>query len=134
MIDVLVDYNLEGQARLLWGTIQANSMLDYAPIRFVHFADVKLPTNSNDRVVWRFAQEHEMLLLTGNRNMKGANSLEATLREEFTADSLPVLTISDADRLAEREYRERCAYQLFDIVLDLGIFRGTTRLYIPTSA
>jgi hypothetical protein len=129
VIDVLVDYNLEGQARLLWETILANDLLDYLPIRFVHFADVNLPTTSNDRIVWRFAQARGMLLLTGNRNMKGGNSLEATLREEFTADSLPVLTISDADRLAEREYRERCAYQLFDIVLDLGIFRGTTRLY-----
>jgi hypothetical protein len=134
VIDILVDYNIEGQARLLWSTIQANGLLDYAPIQFMHFADVNLPANSNDRVVWRFAQERGMLLLTGNRNMKGANSLEATLREELTADSLPVLTISDVDRLAERAYRERCAYQLFDIVLSLDTLRGTPRLYIPTSA
>jgi hypothetical protein len=134
VIDVLVDYNLEGQARLLWRAIQANDLLDYAPIRFVHFADVSLPNNSDDRAVWRFAQACGMVLLTGNRNMKGGNSLEATLREELTANSLPVLTIGNADRLAEREYRERCAYQLVETLLELDAFRGTARLYIPTSA
>jgi hypothetical protein len=134
VIEVLVDYNLEGQARLLWGTIQANNLFDYAPVRFVHFADVHLPTTSNDRAVWRFAQERGMILLTGNRNMKGGNSLEATLREELAGDSLPVVTVGNADRLAEREYRERCAYQLVDVLLDLDTFRGTPRLYIPTSA
>jgi hypothetical protein len=32
-----------------------------------------LPKDSSDRVVWRFAQANQMILLTANRRMKGKN-------------------------------------------------------------
>lgn len=50
---------------------------------------MELPINSDDRVVWRLAQENEMILLTANRTMKGKNSLEQVMREENTPNSLP---------------------------------------------
>jgi len=31
---------------------------------------------SSDRLVWRYAQDHQMMILTANRNMKGEDSLE----------------------------------------------------------
>jgi hypothetical protein len=93
---------------------------------------MKLPVNSDDRVVWQLAQSNQMILLTANRSMKGENSLEQVMREEITSASLPVITIGDADRLLnDPEYRERCATRLVEIVLDMDGYRGVSRLFIP---
>lgn len=59
---------------------------------------MNLSIDSNDRAVWRLAQANKMILLTANRSMKGEDSLEQVIREENQADSLPVITIGDADR------------------------------------
>ena len=131
MITVLVDHNLEGQALLLWGLLSAEGWLDLLPLQLRTLAEVGLPTNSNDRIVWRFAQAHGMLLLTDNRSRKGADSLEETLREEATSSSLPVLTVGTAGRLVEAEYRRRCVERLLEIVLDLERYTGVGRLFIP---
>ncbi|MGH9831455.1 MAG: ACP S-malonyltransferase [Blastocatellia bacterium] len=131
MTTILVDHNMEGDAALLWGTIAGDGWLEIVPMRIVTFADVNLPVDSNDRVVWRFAQEHRMLLLTDNRNMKGDDSLEQTIREEITADSLPVITIGNLDRIDESEYRQLCANRLVEIVVDLDCYLGYSRLFIP---
>lgn len=63
--------------------------------------------------------------------MRGDYSLQRTLREENTPSSLPVLTIGSIDRMDERDYREQCAERLIEIVLDLEIYLGTSRLFIP---
>lgn len=64
--------------------------------------------------------------------MKGENSLEQVMREEITSTSLPVITISDADRLFnDSQYRERCAVSLVEIVLDINDYMGVSRLFIP---
>jgi hypothetical protein len=72
-----------------------------------------------------------MLLLTDNRNKEGEDSLEQTLREEVTADSLPVITIGKRSRLENVEYRELCANRLVEIVVDLDRYIGYSRLFIP---
>lgn len=131
MTTILVDHNMEGDAALLWGTIAGDGWLEIVPMRLVTFADVNLPVDSSDRVVWCFAQEHRMLLLTDNRNMKGDDSLEQTIREEITADSLPVITIGSLDRIDESEYRQLCANRLVEIVVDLDCYLGYSRLFIP---
>jgi hypothetical protein len=81
--------------------------------------------------VWRFVQEQEMVLLTANRRRRGPDSLAQVIREENTLQSRPVVTISDADRVAERDYRERCASRLVEILLDLDNLLGAGRLFIP---
>lgn len=131
MITVLADHNVEGQALLLWGILGAEGWLELVPLRLVLFPDVGLPHGSSDRDIWRFAQAHRMLLLTDNRNMAGADSLEQTIRNENEATSLPVLTISRADRMIERAYRQRCAARLLEIVLYLDNHLGAGRLFIP---
>lgn len=128
---VLVDLNMEGHAVLLWGTLAAEGWLDLVPLQLVTFPEVGLSFESSDRVVWRFAQSQRLLLLTDNRNMKGADSLEQTIREENTPSALPVLTMGSVGRLDEREYRERCAHRLAEIVLDLEYYLGSGRLFIP---
>ncbi|MBR8840199.1 MAG: ACP S-malonyltransferase [Stigonema ocellatum SAG 48.90 = DSM 106950] len=128
----LVDHNLEGHALLLWGNIASLGWLDLLPIRLITFEDLKLSVTSDDRVVWRFAQANQMMLLTANRSMKGKNSLEQVIREENTSTSLPVITIGDADRvLSDPDYRNRCVDRLIEIVFDIDDYRGSRRLFIP---
>ncbi|MDJ0706327.1 MAG: ACP S-malonyltransferase [Leptolyngbyaceae cyanobacterium MO_188.B28] len=90
-----------------------------------------LTIDSNDRVIWQFARSNQMLLLTANRNAKGKDSLEQTIREEGDSISLPVITIGSLDRLVEREYREQCSARLADIVLFIENYVGVSRLFIP---
>lgn len=70
----LVDHNLKGHARFLLGSIASQGWLDSVPIRFVTFEEMGLAIDSNDRVVWRLAQENQMILLTANRSMKDEDS------------------------------------------------------------
>ena len=100
-------------------------------IRFVTFREAGLSRDASDRLVWRYAQENPMMILTANRNMKGDDSLERVMREENTADSFPVLTIADIDRLDEFNCRERCVERLVEIVLDVDNYMGAGGLFIP---
>ncbi len=72
-----------------------------------------------------------MVLLTANRNMNEADSLEHTIREENTPTSLPVLTIGNPNRLSQRRYREEIALRLAEIAMALDNYLGMGRLYIP---
>lgn len=94
--------HIEGQALLLWSALATSGWLDFDLVRLMTFADTGLPFASTDRAVWRFVQEQGMLLLTGNRNMDGADSLEQTIREENHPAALPVITIARPDRIIER--------------------------------
>jgi hypothetical protein len=121
---ILVDHNIEGQATRLWDTLVATEWAELLSIKMLMFADVGLNVESSDRVIWRFAQARQLFLLTDNRNMKGEDSLEETIREENIATSLPVLTIGSVDRVInERDYCEQCAIRIAEIIID--------RLFIP---
>lgn len=64
--------------------------------------------------------------------MKGEDSLEQVMREENAPNSLPVLTIGNADRiLSDLFYRNLCVERLVDIVLDIDDYRGAMRIFIP---
>jgi hypothetical protein len=130
-VAILVDHNMEGQAALLWEAMVASGWLTLLPVRLITFAQVGLAIETSDRKVWRFAQERSLLLLTDNRNMDDVDSLEQTIHDENTVTSLPVLTIGSLDRIGDREYRERCAVRLFEIVLDLDQCLGRGRIYLP---
>jgi hypothetical protein len=128
---LLADHNLEGQAVLLWGTLATEGWLTLLPLRLVMFHELGLPANSTDRDVWRYAQAHQMVLLTGNRRKKGVDSLEQVIREENTPTSLPVITVARVNRLDERAYRERSGSRLVEIMLDIENYVGVGRIFIP---
>lgn len=128
---VLADHNLEGQAILLWGTLAAEGWLEILPLHLVTFRDVALPADSSDREVWRYAQAHHLILLTGNRRKKGVDSLEQVIREENTPTALPIITVARVEQLDERAYRERCSMRLIEIMLDIENYAGVGRLFIP---
>jgi len=128
----LIDHNLKGHALIFFGAIATQGWLDIVPIQFVTFAEIDLLIDSDDRTVWRLAQENQMILLTANRSMKGKDSLEQVMREENTSESLPVITVSNADRLLnDSEYRGRCVESLVEIVLDIDTYRGVRRIFLP---
>jgi hypothetical protein len=131
MIKILIDHNIEGQAIMLLGTLVSQGWQELLPLEFAKFSDISLPFESNDRAVWRHAQEKGMILLTENRNMSGIDSLEQTLREENNVGSFPVLTIANANRIVETDYRERCATRVAEILFDLENYMGAGRIYIP---
>lgn len=131
-MNFLIDYNLNGPALILLGSLTSSGWLDLIDIRFVRFSEVELPMNSSDRQVWRFAQANQMILLTANRSMKGKDSLEQVIREENTPTSFPVLTIANVDKLlADSNYRERCVNRLVEIAIDIEYYQGTMRIFIP---
>jgi hypothetical protein len=128
----LVDHNFKGHARILLGSIASQGWLDFVPIRFVMFEEVGLSIDSNDRVVWRVAQAKQMILLTANRSMKDEDSLEQVMREENTQNSLPVVTIGNADRvLNDSSYRERCVDRIVEIAIYTVNYMGARRVFIP---
>jgi len=128
---VLLDHHMKKQGILLWATMGSEGWLKLLDIPMLTFDDVGLAVDSNDRDVWRFVQKRHLILLTGNRNKDGADSLEQTIRDENTPDSLPVVTIGIAERLEERAYREQCAERLVEIILNIENYLGVGRIYIP---
>ena len=75
---------------------------------------------------------HRHFLLTANRNQRGADSLGQVLKEECTPLSLPVITLTNPNRLLrDSVYRLRCAMALAEIVLEVERFQGVSRMFIP---
>jgi hypothetical protein len=128
----LIDHNLGGHAEILFGSLASQGWADLLSIQFMTFQEMGLAIDSSDRVVWRLAQANQMMILTANRSMKGDDSLEEVLRDENGITSFPVITIGDANRLlSDRVYRNRCGDRLLEILLELEIWMGVGRLYIP---
>ena len=127
----LLDHHLKKQGILLWATMGGEGWLKLLEIPMLTFGDVGLPINSSDRSVWRFAQEKQLILLTGNRNSEGEDSLEQPIRNENTPSSLAVVTVSVVSLMEERAYREQCAERLVEIVLNIENYLGIGRVYIP---
>jgi hypothetical protein len=56
----------------------------------------------------------------------------AYLRTHNTPTSLPVFTISDADRILHgHDYADRVVETLYDYLLRIGTLHGTGRLFLP---
>jgi hypothetical protein len=100
-------------------------------LRFIEFADVGLARDAADPLVWHTCQEMGAVLITGNR-ASGDASLEQTIREHAGADSLPVVTIGDPQRvIREPVYARECAISLLDMLDRIEMLCGTRRLFIP---
>ncbi|WP_445310068.1 hypothetical protein [Microcoleus vaginatus] len=75
----LVDFNLDGYALLFLGILTKIGWLELVSIRFVTFREARLLMDASDRLVWCYAQENQMMILTANRNMKGEDSLKQVM-------------------------------------------------------
>jgi hypothetical protein len=135
VISLLADANIQGHVVRLVARMRAEPWLefwDYLQLRCLQFQDVGLQLSDPDMVVWQRCQERELLLLTDNRNNKGPQSLEATIRSCNTPQSLPVFTIGDARSvLIDHDYADRVIDRLFRYMLEFESIRGTGRLFLP---
>jgi hypothetical protein len=131
MIRLLSDHDVELQTRLIWTVFTDDEWKEFGVLDFLSLRGAGLDRKSSDRVVWLYCQAHEMLLITGNRNQRGSDSLGIVIEELNSLIHLPVLTIATPDMVSEKTYRENCAYRIADIALALDRIRGAGRLYIP---
>ena len=100
-------------------------------LEFIELQDVELPADAPDVAVWQRSQEVGALLITGNRS-SGEGSLDQTIAEHGSPESLPVLTIGDPRRvIRDPVYARACAFSLLDFVERIETLRGTGRLFIP---
>lgn len=129
MIKALLDNDVAEFQQLLAGAVERIGQSEL--VEFITLREIGLERDTSDREVWRWFQRNSYLLLTANRNQKDPASLQLTIREENTPDCLPVITISNQQRLHNAAYREACLDRLLTIVLELSNHLGTGRLYIP---
>lgn len=96
------------------------------------FENLGLAADASDAEIWRACQANQVILITGNRSAKSPDSLDATIHEENDAHCLPVLTLSNRDRvLHDREYAEAVVERLLEVLLEVEQLRGTGRLFLP---
>jgi hypothetical protein len=129
------DVNIQGHVHVLLTILEGETWRDlWAPLQvpLLTFPDLGLAADVSDADLWQACQQHQVVLITANRNAEGPDSLEVTIRSRSAADNLPVLTIADPDRvLHSRAYAERAAVQMLDYLLNIDRLRGTGRLYVP---
>ncbi len=135
MVALLVDANLDGHAQLIDRRLRGDTwreVREYLDIQFLTFEDAGVDRTATDDVVWRTCQQEGYYLLTANRNLESEDSLEATIRREGAADSLPVFTLADGDRLYQSAaYLDEVVESLLEYLLDAPNCRGAGRLYLP---
>ena len=91
-----------------------------------------LKPDTPDSEIWHACQETGLVLVTGNRNAEGPDSLENTIRTQSQPSSLPVLTLADPFAVEhDRGYAQRVAIRLMEVLLDIDNYRGSGRLYLP---
>ena len=135
MRGILADINVVGQRDALlsiWTSDTWRDFWDGLGLSVETFRTLGLSDTASDALIWRTCQREGLVLITGNRNDDGPDSLEATIRNQNQPESLPVITIGDADRvLRDRLYAENVADRLLDYLMRTDEVRGVGRLYVP---
>jgi hypothetical protein len=130
-----VRHDIEGQFAFLQQIILSDVWRDIWEAmegEFESFESLGIPTRASDEVVWTTCQAKQVVLVTGNRNADGLDSLEMVICRLGTPSSIPVMTIADPDRvLNDRGYARLVAERLLQYLLELEQLRGTGRIYIP---
>lgn len=120
---------------MLIGIVQGTMWRDFWEHLNIHvfsFDELELRADASDVRVWRTCQERQIVLVTGNRNKRGRDSLEATLLRENDATKLPVFTLSNARRvLRSTTHAAAVAEKMLVYLLDIERLRGAGRLYLP---
>jgi len=132
---ILSDICIGAQIRILVGVFTSppwQEIWSGLNLSYHTFRDVNIAPDTSDSDVWDFCQREQMVLITANRNMRGPDSLENTIRTRNTIDSLPVFTIADAEEIFHsRSYTDRVVEKLLGTLLEIDKYRGTGRLWLP---
>lgn len=132
---ILSDHDVIGLVDALLSRCRTPEWTDiwsFLEVEFLPLRDVGLNRESSDADIWHACQANEAILITGNRNADGEDSLGETLAERNDASCLPVITLSNLERLRKDSlFVEQAADSLMDYLIDIENLRGTGRLYIP---
>jgi hypothetical protein len=132
---IVADSNIKGQILRVIAILEGREWRDVwsrLNLPLLRFEDLRIAADAPDSVVWRVCQAEEVVLLTANRNATGPDSLGATLQTFNLPTSLPVLTISNANRvLQSRVYATRVAERMLEYLINIEDMRGAGRLYLP---
>ena len=129
---ILSDENCMGQVEAIFNELDRLGYVELLEIELLTWEQAGLTKGMDDEAIWHFCQKCNCLLITGNRTGKDQEkSLEHVVRHFVTPTSLPVLTISNLKRMTrDRKYCIACAQRLADILFELDVYRGVTRLYL----
>ena len=132
---ILPDANCEGHFQVLLRVLhdeERREFWHYLNLAVLNFEDLGLVSDASDRDIWEQCQQHEVILITANRNAEGPNSLEAIIRSGNTSDSLPVLTLANVEGIRhDRQYAVEVTDRLLDYLFSIDDFRGIGRLFLP---
>ena len=132
MIKILIDRSMEGPASILWGMLCVEGWVTFFPLKLKALVEVGLPETASDQEVWRFAQNHQMILLTGSRSLESGDVLENLIRQEHTSSAWPVLTITQLNLITtDRNYQELCLDRLLEILENINSYKGKGRIFLP---
>ena len=135
MRGILADINVGKQRRAILAIWASETWLDLwnaLGLSVFSFPMLGLNYNASDALIWTTCQREELVLITGNRNKRGPDSLESIIQRENQADSLRVITIADPDRvLRDRLYAEQVAERLLEKLIAIDDFRGAGGIYVP---
>jgi len=142
MNGIVADVNFIGQLRLIGNVLEESDVAEIwigLKLPIEPFSTLGLPVEAPDHEVWNRCQQLRLVLITGNRNNDGPDSLQATIDDSNSPTSLPVITIGNTNRVMyKRAFAERVARDLleymFDLLKDPESLLGTGRLYIPKPA
>lgn len=138
MNGLLADANFEGQTERLMQVLRSPEWLDLwlsYGLTVQTLGDLGLDNSTDDRTVWKRCQAEGLILLTGNRNDEGDDSLEAVIRDG-PPDALPVFTVANGRRIMEdTAFARDVALAMLDAVDDLTYrpetILGSGRIYLP---
>jgi hypothetical protein len=135
MKGLLADNDSEGSLNVIlriWSSDTWRELWIELGLSVESFSSLGLSSDASDAEVWRTCQLEKLVLITGNRNADGLESLEMVIRVENRPDSLPVVTFANSQRiLSDRIYAEIAAERLLDYVTRIDDFRGAGRIYVP---
>ena len=132
---IMADNDILGQMRILVQLLESDVWRDLwvaTNLSVRTFADLGLTPDVSDAVLWHACQKEQIVLITGNRIKESAISLQATIEAHNTSSSLPVFTLSNANRiLASRRYANQVVERMLRYLLEIDNVRGAGRLWLP---
>jgi len=142
MKGILADVNCDGHLKnllLVWVRPEWHGLWQPLQLQCFFFEDFGISRAAQDDDVWRFCQRESLVLLTGNRNRDGEQSLDAVIVRETSTITLPVFTIGSMQRIStDRIYLETVVIHLLEYLIDLKekpeTLVGAGRIFLPKNA
>jgi hypothetical protein len=135
MRGTMADNDIQGQMKALVFLLRSEEWRDiWSSLNLTvrTFGELSLDVSVPDAELWHMCQREQIVLVTGNRNKTGPDSLETTIEAHGTPNSLPVLTVASPKQvLFSRDYADRVVESLLQYLLAIDNFRGTGRLWLP---